>query len=179
MRHDPSSLILCQRVWGSVGNTRVFLMETTFIADAPNTDPGPNISNHPGIGRLTKRYQADVSYPETWIAYSTLSRWIQLSISSLRNEVQAHLKGTMLSSAMISDLTLRTNSLQRPILTCCHLLSSYAPTPRHTSELFTLHHWKQIFFLLECFESLPASKRQESCFRHETVRCTRGSSHSA
>jgi len=54
------------------------------------------ISNHPGIERLSKRYAVDVSYPESRLAYSRLTRSIQPSISSLRNEVQADLKDTML-----------------------------------------------------------------------------------
>jgi len=115
------------------------------------------ISNHPGIERLSKRYQVDVSYPETRLAYSRLTRRIQPSISSLWNKVQAHPKGTMLSSLMVSDLTPHAYSIQRPILTSRHSLLSYAPTLRRASERFILLHSEHIFFLPECFESVPAS----------------------
>jgi len=96
------------------------------------------ISNHPGIQRLCKQYRGDVSYPETQLTYSRLGRWVQLSISSLRNEVHEHPKGTMLSSLMVSDLTPHAYSIQRPILTSRHSLLLYAPTPRCTSERFIL-----------------------------------------
>jgi len=137
------------------------------------------ISNHRGIENLSKRYQVDVSYPEIRLAYSRLTRSIQLSISSLRNEVQEHLNGTMLSSLMVSNLTPHACSIQRPNLTSRHSLLSYAPTPRHASERFILLHSKHIVFLPECFESVPASTQRESSFRHETFRCRRGSSRSA
>jgi hypothetical protein len=77
-------------------------------------------------------------YPETRFAYSRLTRRVEPSISSLRNEVQAHLKGTMLSSLMVSDLTPHAYSIQQPILTSRLSLLSYAPTPRRASELFIL-----------------------------------------
>jgi len=109
------------------------------------------ISNHPAMERLSKRYRIDVSYPETRLAYSRLTRSIQPSISSLRNEVQAHLKDTMLSSLMVSDLTPHAYCIQWPNLTRHHSLLSYAPTPRHASERFILLHSKHIFFLPECF----------------------------
>ena len=96
------------------------------------------ISNCPGIERLSKRYRGDVSYPETRLAYSRLTWRGQPSISLLRNEVQAHLKGTMLSSLMVPDLTPHAYSIQRPNLTSCHSLLSYAPTPRRASEWFIL-----------------------------------------
>ena len=137
------------------------------------------ISNHPGIERLSKRYRVGVSYPEIRLAYSRLTRIVQPSISSLRNEFQAHLKGTLLSSLMVSDLTPHAYSIQRPNLSSRHSLLSYAPTPRRTSERFILLHSKHIFFLPECFESVPASTHRESSFRHDTFRCRRGSSRSA
>jgi len=37
----------------------------------------------------------DLSYPETWLVYSQLTGSIEPSISSLRNEVQPHLKSTI------------------------------------------------------------------------------------
>jgi len=96
------------------------------------------ISNHSGIERLSQRYRGDVSYPETLLAYSRLPRRVQLSIFSLRNEVQAHLKGTILSSLIVSDLTPHAYSIQRPIFTSHHSLLSYTPTPRRASERFIL-----------------------------------------
>jgi len=137
------------------------------------------ISNHPGIERLSMRYGVDVSYAETGLAYYRLTRSIQLSISSLRNGVQAHLKDTMLSSLMVSDLKPHAYSIQRRHLTCRHSVFSYAPTPRRASERFILLHSKHIFFLPECLESVPASRHRESSFRHDTFRCRRGSSRSA
>jgi len=146
------------------------------LFDSPETDPAPNISNHPGIERLSKQCQVDVSYPETRLAYSRRTRSIQPSISLLRNEVQTHPKGTMLSSLMVSDLTPHPYSIQWPFLTSRHSLLSCAPTSRHASERFILLHLKDIFFLPECFESVPASTHRESSFRHETFRCRHGSS---
>jgi hypothetical protein len=63
------------------------------------------ISNHPGIERLSKRYRGDVLDPDTRLTYSRLTQQVQPIISSLTNDVQAHLQGTMLSSLMVSDLT--------------------------------------------------------------------------
>jgi len=97
--------------------------------DSPETDPSQYISNHPGIERLSKRYRVDVSYLKTWLAYSRQTRWIQQSISSLRHEVQAHLRSTLLSSVMVSDLTPHAYSIQRLISTCRHSLFRYDPTP--------------------------------------------------
>jgi len=116
------------------------------------------ISNHPGIERQSKRYRVDVSYPETWLAYSRLTRIVQPSISSLRNEVQAHLKSTILSSLMVSDLTQHAYSIHRPILTSRRLLLSYAPTPRRASERFTFCSIRSIFpsFLNALNLCLPA-----------------------
>jgi hypothetical protein len=42
--------------------------------DSHETDAVPYFSNHPGIDRLSKRYRVDVSYPETRLAYSKLTR---------------------------------------------------------------------------------------------------------
>ena len=132
------------------------------------------ISNHPGIERQSKRYRVDVSYPETWLAYSRLTRIVQPSISSLRNEVQAHLKSTMLSSLMVSNLTPHTNFDKPPLMMiiCSH----------SQARLGTIHillHSRHIFFLPECFESVPASTHRESSFRYDTVRCRHGLSLSA
>jgi hypothetical protein len=116
------------------------------------------ISNHPGIERQSKRYRVDVSYPETRLAYSRLTRIVQPSISSLRNEVQAHLKSTILSSLMVSDLTPHAYSIHRPILTSRHSLLSYAPTTRRASERFTFCSIRSIFssFLNALNLCLPA-----------------------
>jgi len=92
------------------------------LLDSPETDPVQYISNHPGIDRLSKQYRVDISYPKTWLAYSRLSSRIQPSISSLRNEVQAHHKSTLLSRLMVSDLTPHAYSIHWPILTSSHSL---------------------------------------------------------
>jgi len=97
--------------------------------DSPETDPSQYISKHPAIERLSKRYRVDVSYPKTRLTYSRLTGIIQPSISSLRNEVQAHLRSTLLSSMMVSDLTPHASSLQRLISTCRHPWFTYDPTP--------------------------------------------------
>ena len=86
------------------------------------TDPAQYNSNHTGIERLCKRYRVDVSYPKTRLAYSRLTLRIQPSISSLKNEVQIHLRSTLLSSVIISDLTPQTYSIQRLISTSKHTL---------------------------------------------------------
>jgi len=116
------------------------------------------ISNHPRIERKSKRYRVDVSYHATRLAYSRLTRIVQQSISSLRNEVQAHLKSTILSSLMVSDLTPHAYSIHRPILTSHHLSLSYAPTPRRASERFTFCSIRSIFssFLNALNLGLPA-----------------------
>jgi len=88
----------------------------TQLLYSDDTDPVQYISNHPGINRLSKRYRVGVSYPETWLAYSRLTRRIQPSISSLRNEVQAHLKSTLLSRLMVSDFKPHAYSIHRPTL---------------------------------------------------------------
>jgi len=43
------------------------------LLDFPETYPAQYTSNHPGIERLSKRYQVDVSYPERQLAYSRLT----------------------------------------------------------------------------------------------------------
>jgi len=149
------------------------------LLDSPETDLAQNISHHPGIERQSNRYWMDESYSKTQLVYSRLTKRIQPSISSRRNEVHAHLKGTILSSLMISDLTLHDYSIQLPILTSCHTLLTYNATPRQASEQFILLHSKHIFFLPECCESLPGSTHRVSSFRYRTWRCRRGSYHSA
>jgi len=99
------------------------------LLDFPETDPAQHISNHPGIERLSMPERVDELYPETWLAYSRLPRRKQLSISSLSNEIQAHLRSTLLSRLMVSDLTPHAYSILRPILTSCDQLLTYDPTP--------------------------------------------------
>ena len=96
---------------------------------SPETDLVQYISYDPGIDRLSKRYRVDVSYPEIQLAYSRLTQRILPSISGLRNDVQAHLKSTLLSRLMASDLTAPVYSIYRPILTSSHSLLTYDPTP--------------------------------------------------
>jgi hypothetical protein len=131
----------------------------------------------------------DVSYPETCLPYSRLTRSIQLTLSLLRNKVEAHLKGTILLRLIVSDLTLNAYSLHRPIWTCHHLLFTGDLTPgtplncvyrlRITVEHFVLLHWKHMFFLPKCFESVPASTHWVSSLRHHNFMCRCGSSRTA
>ena len=108
--------------------------------DYPETDPAQYISNHPGIETLSTQYRVNVPYSKTQLAYSGLTRRIQTSLSSLRNEVQAHLWSTLLSSVMVSDLTphaySKANVDKQAIIfhICFH--------SRHTSEpcIPTLHY---------------------------------------
>jgi hypothetical protein len=100
----------------------------------------------------------DVLYPETRLAYSRLLRRKQPSISSLRNEIQTHLRSTLLSRLMVSDLSPHPYSIQYPILKSCDPLLSYDPTPgtplncayplRITLEWFILLHFKHIWSFL-------------------------------
>ena len=90
--------------------------------DSPETDPAQYIPNDLGIERLSKRYQVDELYPKTWLTDFRLTRKIQPSISSLRNEVQAHLRFTLQSSVMVSDLTPHIYPIQRLISTRGHSL---------------------------------------------------------
>jgi len=62
------------------------------LLDFPETDPAQYISNRPGMERRSRRYRVDVLYPETQLAYSSLTQSILPSISSLSNEIQAHLR---------------------------------------------------------------------------------------
>jgi len=122
------------------------------LLDPPETDPVQYISNHPWIERLFKRYRVDVSHPETQLVYFRLTRRIQPSISSLRNEVQEHLKSTLLSRLMVSDLTLATYSIHRPILTSRYSWFMYDPTPRYDPTAGTpLNHVYPLRITLERF----------------------------
>jgi len=79
--------------------------------------------------------------------------------------------------------------IQWPISTSRHSSLTYDPTPgtplnrvyplHIPLEHFILLHSKHIFFLPECFESVAASTRRVSSFRHWTFRCRHGSSRSA
>jgi len=157
------------------------------LLDSPDTDPVQYISNHPGIDRLSKPYRVDESYPGTRLAYSRLTRRIQPSISSLRNELQAHLKFTHLSRLMVSDLTPHTYSIHRPILTCSHSLFIYDPTPGTplnrvyplwiALERFILLHSKYIFSFLNALNLwLPAHRE---CHLSDTNLLGAGAAHPA
>jgi len=146
------------------------------LLDSPETDSAQYISNHPGIERLSEWYRVDVSYPETQLTYSRLTWRIQLSISSLMNDVLVHLRSTLMLSLMVSDLTLHTDAIERSISTSRHSLLPDIPTLgrplnrvyalRITVDWFILLHSKHIFFIPECFESVVASTHRVSSFRH-------------
>jgi len=135
--------------------------------NSPETDPAQYISNHPRIERLSKQYRVNLLYGKRWLAYSRLTWRIQLSVSSLKNEVQAHLRFTLLPSLIVSDMTPHSYSIQRLIETISHSLLTYDSTPgmplNHvfplhiTFERFILLHSKHISFLCECFDSVAAS----------------------
>jgi len=112
------------------------------LLKSPETDLVLYLSNHPGMERLSKRYPVNVSCPETWLAYFRLTWIIRPRILSLRNEVQAHFRFTLVSSVMVSDLTLHTYSIQRLILTMQALIIHIWSHSRHASEpcIPTLHH---------------------------------------
>jgi len=97
--------------------------------DYPETDPSQYITNRPGIKRVFKRYRVDVSYSKPQLTYSSIIWIIPLSISSLSNEIQLHLRSTLLSSVKVSDLTRHAYSFQRLISTCRQSLFTYDPTP--------------------------------------------------
>ena len=80
------------------------------LLDSPEADPTQYISNHPEMGRLSRQYRVDVSYPKTWLVYSSDAWRIRPSISSLWNEVQAHLRSSLLLSLIVSYLTLHACS---------------------------------------------------------------------
>jgi hypothetical protein len=157
------------------------------LLNSPETDPVQYIANHSGIERLSKRYWVDVSYPETQIAYSRLTQRIQPTISSFRNEVQAHLKSTLLSRLMVSNLTPHTYSIHRPILTHSHSLLTYDPTSgmplthvcplRIALERFILLHSKHIFSFLNALNLwLPALTE---CHLSDTKLFSAGAAHPA
>jgi len=159
------------------------------LLNSPETHPAQYISNHPRIERLSKWYRVDVLYPKTQLAYSRLTWGIQPSFSLLRNEVQAHLRSTLLLSLKVSYLTLHGYSIQRPVLTSRPPSLSYHPMPGTplnrayplciTLEQFISLHSKHIFFLPECFESVATSAQWVSFYRHKTFKCRGGSSRSA
>ena len=154
------------------------------------TDPAQHISNHPGIEQLSMPDRVDVSYPETRLAYSRLPRRKPPSISSLRNEIQAPLRSTLLSRLMVSDLTPHAYSIQRPILTSRDPLLLYDPTPgtplncayplRITLEWFILLHTKHIWSFLNGLNLWLRAHRVSIMqtlnfrFRHGSSRLTPG-----
>jgi hypothetical protein len=152
------------------------------LQNSPETDRVQYISNHQWIEWLSKRYPDDVSYPDTRLAYATPPRGILPSISSVRNAVQAHLTSTLLPRLMVSDLTLYTYSIHRPIFTIRfsvlthHSTPGYDPTtamflnsvyPLHSAlEWFVLLHSKNISSFLNALNLwLPASSE---CHRSHT-----------
>jgi len=104
------------------------------------TDPAQYISNHPGIKRRSMQYPVDVLYLNTRLGDSRLTRRIELSISSLSNEIQGHLRSTLLSRLMVSDLTPHTYSIQQPISPSRHLLQTCDPAPgTPRNRVYRLH----------------------------------------
>jgi hypothetical protein len=137
--------------------------------DFPETDPAQYFSNHLGIERLSKPYPVDESYPETRLVFSSLSRVFKQSISSHRNNLQAHLRSTLLSRVFVSDLTLHANSVQHPNWTSRHSLLTSNPTlgkPLNSAyplcislAWFILLHSKDISSCLNAFNLwLPAHR---------------------
>ena len=167
-RKFTESTMLNNLEWIAQGNRYQHL-------DSPETDPAQYMSNHLGIERLSRRYRVDVSYPKTRQAYSRLTRTIQLSISSLWNQVHARLRSTLLLNLMVSDLTPHAYYIQRLISTTRFSLWTYNPTsgmplncvyPLHiTLEWFILLHSNHIFFLPQCFESVALSTQSVICQR--------------
>jgi hypothetical protein len=137
--------------------------------DSSEAAPSQYISNNPGIERLAKQYRVDVSYHKTRLTYSRLTRSILPSIFSLSNEIQGHLRSTLLSSAMVSGSTLCAYSIQRLISKCRYSLFKYNPTPGTPLN--------REYPLCITFESVLPAHRVSSV-SHETFRCRRGSSHS-
>jgi hypothetical protein len=156
--------------------------------DFPETDPVQYISNHPGIERLSMPDRVDVSYPYPRLAYSRLNRRIQLSISSLKNQIQTHLRSTLLSRSMVSDMTPHACSIQPPIWTSHDALLTYDPTPgmplnfayplHITLEWFILLHSKHIWSFLNAL-NLWLLAHRVSILQTLNFRFSRGSSHSA
>jgi len=81
--------------------------------DSCETDQAQYIFIHPATQILSKGYRVDLSCYQTQIAYSRLTPRIPSNISTLSNEIQAHLKSTLLWSVMDSDLTPHAYSIQR------------------------------------------------------------------
>jgi len=123
--------------------------------NSPETDPSQYISNHPGIESLSKRYRIDVLYSKIQLTYCRVARRIPPSISSLSNYFQAHLRTTLLSSMMVSDLTPNTYSNQQLSSTCRQSLFIYNPTPG-----MPLH---RKYPLCITFESVAASTESVIC----------------
>jgi hypothetical protein len=97
--------------------------------NSPETDRSQYITNHARIGRLSNQYRVDVPCSKTRLVDFSLTRRIPLSIYSLSDEIQVHLRSTLLSSVMVSDLTLHAYSIQRQISICKHSVFKYNPTP--------------------------------------------------
>jgi hypothetical protein len=139
------------------------------------------------MDRPSDRYQVDVSYPETQLIYTKLARRILPSISSLSNEVQAHLIVTLQSRLMVSDLTPHAYSIHRPCLARSHSLSIWNPTPntqqsheyplRIALERFILLHSNHIFSFLNALNLGLAA--QMECHLSDTTHLSAGAAYPA
>ena len=125
--------------------------------------------------------------------YFRLTRSIQPSMSSLRNDVQAQLNSTLLARLMVADLTPHAYSIHRPMLTCRYSLLTYDPTPGYdptqgkplnhvyplhiTLERVILLHSKHIFSFLNALNLwLPA---HTECHLSDTELLGAGAAHPA
>jgi len=85
------------------------------LLNSPEINPVLYVSNHPAMERLFMRYRINISYPKTRLMYSTPTRRIQLRIALPSHAVQAHLRSTILSSLMVSDLSLHAYSIHKSV----------------------------------------------------------------
>jgi len=160
--------------------------------------PGPvahckYISDLPWMERMSKGHRMNVSYAETRFAYFRLTSRTQLSISSLWNGVEVHIKPTLLSRLMVSDLPTHTYSIPQPILTSCYSILINDPTPEHhltpripfngvfqlriSLEWFPLLHSKHNFSILNDLNLwLPA---HTECYLSYTKHLGAGMAHPA
>jgi hypothetical protein len=141
------------------------------LLDSPETYSVHYNYNHMWIESVSKQYRVYVLYPKIRLTYSRHTRSIQMTVSSLRHEVQAHLKSTLLSRLTVADLTPHPDSIHWPVLSSRYsLLTSdptpgYGPTPgkplncvyplRITLERFILLHSKHIFSFLNLLNLWP------------------------
>jgi len=90
--------------------------------NTPETDSAQYTCNHSGIERLSNQYWVDITYSKIQLVYFRLTWRIQQSISSLKNEVNAHLRSALLLGLMVPDSSAHTYSIQWLILTSSHSL---------------------------------------------------------